>query len=83
MADLTEVKSSAGDLGHEVDIPFRLGFESDKLDELLAGENGFTLQRLLSEFSGTDFNIDANNMIKIDSQTLSEFVSRIAVRLAQ
>ena len=54
---------------------------SDKLNELFASGNGFTLQRLLSEVGANDVNIDMNELMKydstkiLDSRTLSEFVS--------
>jgi hypothetical protein len=61
---------------------FPIGFESsDKLNELFASGNEFTLQRLLSEIGNNDANIDMNELIKLDSmkfldsRTLSEFVS--------
>ncbi len=53
---------------------------SDKLNEFFASENGFALQRLLSD--ANDMNIDFNELFKsdsttklLDSRTLSEFVS--------
>jgi hypothetical protein len=54
---------------------------SDKLDELFASGNGFTLTKLLSEAGATDINLDMNELLKfdstklLDSRTLSEFVS--------
>ena len=54
---------------------------SDKLNEFFASENGFALQRLLSEVNANDINLEFNELIKfdstklLDSRTLSEFVS--------
>jgi hypothetical protein len=54
---------------------------TDKLNEFFASENGFALQRLLSEVNANDMNIDFNDLFKsdstklLDSRTLSEFVS--------
>ncbi len=54
---------------------------SDKLNEFFASENGFALQRLLSEVNPNDVNIELNDLFKFDStkilesRTLSEFVS--------
>ena len=54
---------------------------SDKLNELFASGNGFTLTKLLSEVGATDFDLDMDELLKfdstkkLDSRTLSEFVS--------
>ncbi|CAF0886028.1 unnamed protein product [Rotaria sp. Silwood1] len=53
---------------------------SDKLNELFADGNEFSLQRLLSEVGANDANIDMNELMKLDStklfdsRTLSEFL---------
>jgi hypothetical protein len=60
---------------------FNKGWESsDKLNEFFASENGFTLQRLLSEVNPNDANLELNDLFKLDStklldsRTLSEFL---------
>ena len=64
-------------------IFFSLSIESDsfdKLNDLFASGNQFTLQRLLSEM-GNEIPLDMNDLIKLDSvkmldsRTLSDFVS--------
>ena len=55
---------------------------SDKLNELFADGNEFTLHRLLSDFGANDLNIDMNDLVKFDptkpfdARSLSEYVSR-------
>ncbi|CAF1284733.1 unnamed protein product [Rotaria sordida] len=60
---------------------FNKDFESsEKLNELFANGNEFSLQKLLSEVGANDTNIDMNELIKFDStkfpdsRTLSEFL---------
>jgi hypothetical protein len=54
---------------------------SDKLNELFANGNEFTLHRLLSDIGGNDMNIDMDELVKfdptklLDTRSLSEFVS--------
>lgn len=53
---------------------------SDKLNELFANDNEFTLHRLLSDISGNDLNIDMNEIVKfdpiklLDTRSLSDFL---------
>lgn len=55
---------------------------SDKLNELFADGNEFTLHRLLSDMGANDLNIDMNDLVKfdplkvLDARSISEFVSR-------
>ena len=55
---------------------------SDKLNELSADGNEFTLHRLLSDIGANDLNIDMNDLVKfdplkiLDARSISEFVSR-------
>jgi len=54
---------------------------SDKLNELFANGNEFTLHRLLSDIGVNDMNIDMNELVKfdpmklLDTRSISEFVS--------
>ena len=54
---------------------------SDKLNELFANDNEFTLHRLLSDVAVSDTNIDMNEIVKfdpvklLDTRSISEFVS--------
>jgi hypothetical protein len=54
---------------------------SDKLNELFADGNQFTLHRLLSDFGVNDMNIDMTDLVKfdpmklLDVRSISEFVS--------
>ncbi len=54
---------------------------SDKLDELFANGDEFTLHRLLSDIGVNDMNIDMNELVKFDpmklfdARSISEFVS--------
>ena len=54
---------------------------SDKLNELFADGNEFTLHRLLSDFGTNDLNIDMTDLAKFDPmklfdvRSLSEYVS--------
>ncbi len=53
----------------------------DKLNELFANDNEFTLHRLLSDIGVNDMNIDMNDLSKfdpmklLDTRSISEFVS--------
>jgi hypothetical protein len=54
---------------------------TDKLNELFANGNEFTLHRLLSDIGVNDMNIDMNDLVKfdpmklLDNRSISEFVS--------
>jgi len=54
---------------------------TDKLNELFANGNEFTLHRLLSDIGVNDMNIDMNDLVKfdpmklLDTRSISEFVS--------
>jgi len=53
---------------------------TDKLNELFANGNEFTLHRLLSDIGVNDMNIDMNDLVKfdpmklLDTRSISEFV---------